>query len=650
MLKKIRKKLPRKLRDSKVWEAPSSEAQQRLAFEQELVWQQKKQKRVPSWRQFKYISSFFSARERFLVSLSSLAIIVGVLMGGYMTYLQFVEIVPANGGAYSEALIGYPLYINPILANTNDIDLDLTSLLFAGLLEYDQNLDLQPNLAESWEVSEDGKIYTLTLRENLKWHDGEPLTIDDVLFTYKAIQEPAVNSPLLLSMQDITVSRIDDRTVEFELLSPFKPFESVLTVGIIPEHLWSNLPASNIRLAELNIKPIGSGAWEFSKLEKDKQGNIHSYTLIPFDDYHDQSPYIETLTFRFYPDFDTAIEALNNNKVEGMSFLPRQLISSVTNAQAHKTHHLQLPQYTSIFFNQEENADLKDKAVRQALAYSIDRDRLVNDVLDGLGQKVNGPLLPGLLGYDPEFEGYPYNPVEAQRLLSEAGWEEVSAEEYIASETERIQSERQAAAEEANGEDSGPLNVDDSPIVVDTGNQAVFRKKDDSILEIRLTTVDQPENRRAAEIIQNAWQSIGFKVQLDIVPVNLLTSTILPSRDYDALLYGQILNAFPDLYAFWHSSQVEYPGLNLAGYADGDADELLEKARESTSTTEQVESYRTFQTQLIEDLPALFLFTPQYTYLMPIKIKGFDVDQITVPADRWSNINDWYIRTKREWK
>ncbi len=643
MLKKLRKKLPQKLKNSKVWEAPSSKAQQRLAFEQELVWQQKKHKRLPSWRQFKYISSFFSARERFFVLTSILSIVFAIFLGGYMTYLQFVTVVPAEGGSYSEALIGYPLYINPVLANTNDIDLDLTSLLFSGLLQYDQELQLESDLAESWEITDDGKIYTLTLRETLKWHDGEPLTIDDVIFTYKAIQEPAVNSPLVLALQDVNISKVDDRTIEFDLATPFKPFESILTIGIIPQHLWSNLPASNIRLAELNIKPIGSGPWKFSKLEKDKQGNIHSYTVIPFEEYHLKKPYIQTLTFKFYPDFGTAIEAVNSNKIEGMSFVPRQLISSLTNAQNNATHHLQLPQYTSIFFNEDNNADLKDKTIKEALAYSIDRDRLVNDVLDGLGKKVDGPLLPGLLGYDPDFEGYPYNPVEAQRLLDEEGWVEISAEEYVALKTESL-------TEVDSDEDEQALQPPVDPVLIETGKQAMFREKDGAFLEIKLTTVDQPENIRAAEIIQNAWQTIGFKVELDIVPVNLLTSDLLPSRDYEALLYGQILNVFPDLYTFWHSSQIEYPGLNLAGYADADADELLEKARESIDPIEQIESYQAFQQQLSEDLPALFLFSPQYTYLTPTKIKGITVSQITIPADRWKNINEWYIKTKREWK
>lgn len=636
MLDKLRKKLPRKMRHSKVWEKPNKQAQARLAFEQDLVWQQRKQKRIPTWRQFKYITSFFSARERFIVSLSFLAVLFGIGLAGFITYGLFVTAIPTQGGNYQEALVGYPLYINPVLANTNDVDLDLSSLIFSGLLRYDNQLQLQTDLAESWEKNEDGTIYTLTLKEGLTWHDGQELNMEDVLFTYRAIAEPAVNSPLQLSMQGVQITQTDERTIQFELDTPFAPFESILTTGLLPEHLWSNLPASNIRLAELNIKPIGAGPWKFKKLEKDKLGNIYSFTVEPNEDFYTQSGYINELTFRFYPDFGTAIEALNNNKVEGLSFLPRQLISTVTGAQSYATHHLQLPQYTAMFFNQDENSALSELTVRQALAYSIDRDRLIEDVLDGLAEQVDGPILPTMESFNPGFEGFPYNPVEAQRLLDEAGWESVTAQEYIDAETKRLQ-------EESDGEVT-------EPITIDTGNQAVFQQKDGEFLSIRLTTVDQPENIRAAEIIRNAWQSIGCRVQLDILPVTIFTTDVLPSRDYEALLYGQILNVVPDLYTFWHSTQIESPGLNLAGFADADADELLETARSTTDPQERIDSYQAFQDIIGDELPAIFLYTPKYTYLIPKKIQGFDIKEISIPADRWNNIESWYIKTKNEWK
>lgn len=672
MLKQFRKKLPKRWQQSAVWEKPARDSQQRLAFDQKLVWEQNRVRRFPSFAQLKYISSFFSARERFAIVLSFLAILASACTALFFVYLHFVEPQPAYGGTYREAVVGAPLYVNPILATTNDVDLDLSHLMFSGLLRNDQDLALKPDLAESWSISEDQKTYTIVLRKDAIWHDGEPVTVNDVLFTYRLIQDPVVNSPLRASLQGVQVSSPDDHTVVFTLEKAFRPFASVLTTGILPQHAWENIPANTIRLAELNIKPIGSGPWVFEKLEKDRQGSVYSYTMSSFEHYYGDRPYLQSLTVRFFTDFDSAIEALNGNKVDGMSYVPRQLVTNISNIQQYQTYNLQLPQYTALFFNQSKNAALKDKTVRQAIAYSIDRQRLIEEALDGQGQIVNAPLLPGMEGYDKDIEGYPYNPVEAQRLLDEAGWKSITAQEYVDFETARIQKERDQAAKDAakeaadkakaalkdkpadaTTENPAPEQAEpatDEPITVDTGNQATFRKKGEQILSIKLTAVNQPENVRAAELLKNALQTIGFRVDLEVVAVSTLTNKILPERSYEALLYGHILNVIPHLYPFWHSSQIEYPGLNLAGFADKDADKLLEKARESSNADEVAEAYKQFQKILDAQTAAVFLYSPKYTYLLPAKMKGFDIERISIPSDRWNNIQQWYLKTKRGWK
>jgi peptide/nickel transport system substrate-binding protein len=648
MLERLRKLLPKRWQHSRVWEVPSKQSQQQLAFDQQLVWQKSKRRRVPSLGQLKYVSSFFSARERVVVLLAVFAIFFSGALAAFFVYLRFVEPIPAAGGIYREGLVGTPSYLNPVLAATNDIDLDITHLLFSGLLRYDEELNLQPDLAESWSISEDQKTYTFTLRQNALWHDGEPVTVEDVLFTIDLIQDPSVNSPLQLSFQNVTATATDERTVQMVLSEPFAPFASVLTTGILPEHIWSEIPAGTVRLAELNLKPVGNGPWKFDRLEKDKQGHLYSYTIVPFQTSTRPAPYIDSVMFRFFPDFDTAIEALNNKKVDGLSYIPRQLIDNVTNAQSFTTHHLQVPQYTALFFNSQNNAALKEKTVRQAIAYSFERSRLVQVAFDGLAEIVNGPLLPGMTGYDPELEGYPYNPVEAQRLLEEAGWKAVTAEEYIQAERERIQKELNAAAEESEDED---LPAEESEeIAVDTGNQVVFRKKGNEYLTLRLTAVNQPENVRAAELLKNALQTIGFKVEINIVSVSSLTNTVLPDREYEALLYGQILNGVVDLYPFWHSSQLSHPGLNLAGLSDKDADTLLQTARETSDESVRAESYKNFQKILDRETTAIFLYSPKYTYLLPSRIQGFQVERIGIPADRFNNLEDWYIKTKKEFR
>lgn len=652
MFQRLRKKLPASWQQSRIWETPNTDAQQRLAFDQQMLLDTTKRRRVPSFGQLKYVSSFFTARERFVVVLSALAIAMSLVCVALFVYWQFVQPVPAQGGTYREAVVGTPLYINPILASTNDVDLDLTRLMFAGLLRYDDQLQLQPDMAESWSISEDKKTYTFVLRTDVYWHDNQPVTADDVVFTVRSIQDPALNSPLQLSFQGVTVEALNEHTVRLALPEPFAPFASVLTTGILPAHIWSGIPTSTMRLAEANVKPIGNGPWKFEKLEKDKQGNLYSYTLIPSDAWYGNQPFVQSLSLRFFSDFNSAIDALNSKKVDGMSFVPRQLVSSITNTQNYKTFHLQLPQYTALFFNNKNNSALKDKTVRQAIAYSIDRQRLIQDALDGLGTIVNGPLLPGMGGYE-ELEGYPFNPIEAQRLLETAGWKAVSVDDYIKAERERLKKEAAATAaaivEGETTESTETLAVPEEP-VIDTGNQAVFRQKDNAFLSLRLTTVDQPENKRAAELLMNALQTIGFKVELDIVSVTALTNTVLPERKYEALLYGQILNGTPDLYPFWHSSQIEYPGLNLANYADKDGDKLLTQARATTSDSERADLYKQFVKLLDKDTTSVFLYSPQYTYLLPAKMKGFDLERIGIPADRFIGNEAWYLKTQNEFR
>lgn len=663
MLEKLRKKLPKKWQGSKFWERQSKTAQQKLAFDQQVVWQQTQKKKIPSLRQFKYISSFFSVKEQFAIIVSILAMFGAASLTVFFLYAQFVQPVPTTGGVYREALIGRPVYVNPILATTNDVDLDLAKLVYAGLMRFDQDLEAVPDLAESLEINEEQTLYTLTLKENITWHDGEPVTAQDVLFTYKSIQDPLVNSPLQLSMQNVQVSIIDDRTIQFSLDEAFTPFISLLTIGILPQHLWGNIPPGNVRLAENNIKPIGAGPWQFDRLEKDKQGNIRTYTLTPFENYHEKAPYLEQLTFKFYPnDLEGAIEALNTNKVDGISFVPRQSIDQINNAQTYQTFALELPQYTSLFFNEDKNEEIENLQVRQALAYAIDRDRLIAETLSGNGEKINGPLIPGADGYNPDFPGFPFNPIEAQALLEEAGWEPIDEATYIELETQRIIEEREdaaaAAIEEAEAEtedeastEEVDIPVDDSPIEINTNNQVLFRKNaDDEFLTIRLTTIDQPETRRAAELIRDAWTAIGVQVQLEFVSRGSLQDVILPAADYEVLLWGHILNVYPDYYTFWHSSQIEFPGLNFSQFADADADRLLEEVRQTIDPTKRAELHTLFQEIVDTQLPAIFLYTPRYTYILPQSIKGFEVERIAIPADRFNNVTEWYIKTKKQLK
>jgi len=186
--------------------------------------------------------------------------VLGLAASGVQT---FFEEVPREGGLYREAVVGAPQLINPLYAPANEVDTDISRLIFSGLLRYDEHGVLVPDVALSYEINEEQTEYTFLLRSDAIWHDGTPLTINDVLFTYGAIQDPVYASPLRVSFQGVTIAALDDTRIQFVLEKPFAPFLGSLTAGIIPEHIWANIDPRNARLSPFNLKPVGSGPFQF---------------------------------------------------------------------------------------------------------------------------------------------------------------------------------------------------------------------------------------------------------------------------------------------------------------------------------------------------------------------------------------------------
>ena len=611
-----------------------------------------RRKKIPTLRQLKHLLKVLSPRERFTVVILLGVIAVAGITGGGMFYLQHFIPQPAIGGEYSEGLIGAPQYINPLLSQTNDVDTDLQRLVFAGLVKYDHDLQLVPDLAEGWEVSDDLKTFTFRLKEGVRWHDGQPLTADDVIFTIHSIQDPDFKSPLLISVRGVAVSKIDERTVVFVLPDAFPEFLEVLTVGLLPEHIWGSIPPINANLTEYNLKPVGAGAWQFRSLAKDRLGNIKSITLVPNPHYPGTRPYLQKLTFKFYPNFQTGVSALKNHSVDGLSFLPKELKAEIQGNRGLKLHSFHLPQFTAIFFNQRENEALKDKRVRQALSLAINKPDILTRALQLEGEMIDGPILPGAIGYDSALTTVGYDPGKADELLAQAGWKKITAQEYQELLLAKAAAVAAAAAQDAENTESvellpSPTSTPMVPNVALEAGQETYRQSGEQILEIGLTTVSQPENMAAAELVKTAWEAIGVRVNLTIVEANRITREIIKPRDYQSLLYGAIVGPDSDPYPFWHSSQVQDPGLNLALFSNRRADKLLEEAHSTLDTELRHEKLREFQQVVTEEFPAVFLYSPTYTYVIDEKIKGVGVERVLIPADRFNNLADWYTATKR---
>ncbi|MBI4090801.1 MAG: peptide ABC transporter substrate-binding protein [Candidatus Komeilibacteria bacterium] len=561
---------------------------------------------IPSFAQLRYILKILTPREtKTLLASVSIVFVALVLLGGRF-WLRVTIPVPAVGGSYTEGLIGSPRFINPVLAQGSDADRDLTALVFSGILKNTSDGTLEPDLAESIVVSDDQKVYTVRLREKLTWHDGEPLTIDDVLYTIKTIKDPAVKSPVRASFAGVETDRIDDKTISFTLKEPFPSFRSALTVGIIPEHVWYSIPSAQAQLAEVNLKPIGSGPFRFRSITKDSNGSIRNIALARNDSYYGTLPFIKELLFKFYGDVPTAVEALKNKNVEGLGFVTLEYQTELAALKTISLLELNLAQYNALFFNPERNDALKDKGVRKALTISIDRDRIIREILGDNAVTVDAPIIPGFTETNDIV--VPYDVEQAKKLLEESGWKFPAA-------------------------------------------TSTTRFNKDAALAIELTTIDQPQNENALELVKESWESIGVATTIRTIVKEKIKKEVIEPRAYQVLLFGQIINSAQDTYAFWHSSQNRHPGNNLAPFANKDIDASLEQIRNASDPALVPGLYEKFVQKLAEEQFAIFLYSPNYLYPISKKIHGVaSTFRITTPADRFATISSWYIATKRRLK
>jgi len=555
-----------------------------------------------------------------IVKILFIIVLANAAFLGWRAFTSGTGVEPKRGGTYTEGVVGAPQFINPLFAQ-NDTDRDLSALVYSGLLRYTNNREVTGDLAESYEVSKDAKTYTFHLRSGIQWQDGEPFGVDDIIFTVTLIKDPKSRSPLSLSYKDIEVKKIDDTTVQFALPKPFAPFlDLIATTGIVPRHIWSSIQPENLFLASPNGKPIGTGPWKFSNFSKDRDGTLRSYTFERFDGYFGPKPYLDKIVFKFYPDSDSSIQALKSRHVDGVSFLPRRLRGKLEKDKELAYYTFQLPQYTAIFFNQKANPDLSSKAVRQALAYAIDKERIVRDVLSGEGTVIHTPILPGFVGYSDTVKTYQHDALKATALLETAGWKKDEAGYLYQMQTEEKEKE-------------------------DGTKEKVETKK---YLTITLTTVQRPEHADIAAIVKENWESIGIKTETQFSDPALVKSDVIDPRTYEALLYGAIIGADPDLYPFWHSSQSHAPGLNLSQFSNETADTLLEEGRHLTDPKERAKRYTKFQDIISDEVPAIFLYSPTYNYVVDRRVKGVrDGTYLVYPADRLQDLAERYVKTKR---
>lgn len=613
--------------------------QEQIELDKKLVFSLSKS-RIPNLQQIKYIKKFLTPSELLVMRISIAVIVVCLVFLGGRFYKNHLQLVPVRGGEYSEALVGSPSHINPLYAGINDVDNDLSSLIYSSLFRRGRNGELIKDLVESYEVSSDNKIYTFTIKDDVKWQagnsmvSGSKLNADDVVFTFIAIQNKAYKSPLRSSFVGVEIEKMDDRQIRFILSEPYAAFLDLLTFGIMPANLWSEIAPESFELTQYQKKPIGSGPYRFDKYIVDKAGNIKEYSLKVNDEYYGEVPYVD-LKFKFYPSFEEAVSALNNNEVDGLSYLPQEFTKQIITPKSYNFNKLFLPQLTAVFLNKERNPALGDKAVRQALAFSIDRNKIINDFLGGNAYIVDGPILSNNFAYNKDIKKYEYNPTKADELLNNTDWKLI---EVTAERVQKAMDEASSSDEKIKKEAEKILSI----------GQGKWRQKNNEFLTIRLDTVDRNENRVVAEAIKGFWESLGIKVDLTTLPASQIQTEIIKSRNFDALFYGQVIGGDPDPYAFWHSSQTGIAGYNIANFTNKEADQLLEDARLTTDVAKRQEYYKKFQEIIAEEEPAIFMYSPVYTYIQSTKLKGFAVKDIFLPSDRLVNVQEWYVQTGKK--
>jgi len=539
-----------------------------------------------------------------------LLIILGVvLVGILLTYLatNYTTVLrPGRGGTYVEGIAGSPGYLNPLLSGYNEVDRDICALIFNGLTRLNGQGEVEADLARGWEVTDDGLTYTFHLRSNAYWHDGTLVTADDVIFTIGLLQDPDFPGPPDLGSnvwQTVTVEKVDRRTVRFTLSEPYAPFLDCTTVGILPAHLLKGTRAADLPAAEFNLNPVGSGPFQLAEIDVEGE-TITAMVLERSSRSYRTRPYLDRVQLRFYPSHQAVLNAYEAGEIEGIAQITP---SDLPRARAFPGLNLfsaQIAEQGLVFLNlrRSELSFFQEAEVRQALLYALDRQQIIDDVLNGQAVIAHSPLIPGTWAYKDDVPRYEHDPARANELLNEAGWMPSQAEGGV-------------------------------------------RRKGGQRLAFTLLTSSEPERVEVAKTLARQWAAIGVTVTVETASPLEVRET-LEKREFEAILVHVSLPGDPDPYPFWHETQVEH-GQNYAGFEHRRISEVIEQARRIVNRERRRELYDEFQEIFAQEVPALLLYVPVYTYGVDERIHDLQIAPLASPSDRFRTISDWWIVPRR---
>lgn len=534
--------------------------------------------------------------------------LVAVLLLSQEPGQQLFQAQPSEGGIYTEGLVGSLSRLNPILDLQNPADRDVDRLIFSGLIQFDSQGIPQPDVAQSWGTSQDGRIYNFSIRPNARWHDGTPVTTDDVIFTLEMIKSDISAYPQDIKdfWEEVEINKLDELTLQFVLPEPFAPFLDFMTFKLLPKHLLGDVPPEQIPDADFNLSPVGTGPYKFDRLIVEN-GRVAGVLLKLYDGYYQEKPFIEQIVFRYYPSSSEALSAYQQGDVLAVSQLTVDVLPSALENPELNVYSGRLPRESMIFLNlgNPEKIFLQDALVRKALLIGLNRQYIVDQIVGGQAIIADSPIFPGTWAYYGDTESIRYNPEAAIALLKEAGY-----------------------------------------VIPAEGGEV--RAKEGDRLELTLLFPDDPQHETIANQIASDWKKIGVIAALESVPYDTLVGERLENRDYDAALIDINLTQSPDPdpYPFWHQSEIT-GGQNYSQWDNRSASEFIEQARVTTDSELRKRLYRNFQVVFAKELPSLPLFFPVYSFGVDQQVQGVQLPPLFDFSDRFSNITDWYLVTRR---
>lgn len=650
-------------------------------------------KKWPTLKQWIFFPFALVKKEKILFAVFLTLSFVSFIFLAARFYYKNTEVRPVSGGVYIEGVVGQPRFINPVYANS-DADRDLTELIFSGLMKYDEKMKIVPDLSQNYEIENDGKTYKFYLKDNIYWEDKQPLTADDVIFTIETIQNPDYKSPLRANWVGVDVKKINDLTIQFDLKKQYSSFIENCTVKILPKHVWQSVSPDSFAFDNNNLNPLSSGPYKIKDVSQDA-GKIKSITLVSNSLYSGKKPYIPEVRFMFFENEKALSDAAQWGKIKGLSISSAERPSEKWNS-----YDLSMPRYFAVFFNSEKK-DIISPNVRIALNYATNKKEISKKILGSEDTVIDSPILPDFYGYNKPTETYGFDINKANEILDKEGFKDLNndgiREKTIQDTSFRFKKDLKVGSQgedvnqlqkclsdkfpdlypekEVNGyfgnktkdaviafqekfaeEILDPWNFKEGTGLVsrttrDKLNEVCFGPLEQTVpLQISLVTVDQPQLVKAAEELKKEWEAVGVDAEIGKFPISQLEQDFIKPRNYEALLFGEVLGAEPDLFPFWHSSQKKDPGLNLSVYDNKEADKLLEDARKASDPQIKSEKLAALQDVLIKDAPFILLYDPYYEYYVIKDIKGINISKIIDPSKRFSNIENWFIKTKRIWK